>query len=269
KSDQQLEQRKTLYSNTNAYEVVGFLGSGTFGHVVKCVKKGTGENVAVKILKNHPCTKAQVRAEINILTHLNKESPEEFNFVKAFEFFCCKDFYCLVFEMMEMSLFDFMVQRKYDPLPVKYIRPIVQQVGTALAKLQSLRIIHTDLKPANIMMVDTSRHPFKVKVIDFGSVIHMNGAQRSSYLQTRFYRSPEIILGLPFREAIDMWSLGCIMAELFIGFPLYPGATEYDQIRYITETQGMPPEIMLNHGMKTKSYFTSDSGSVNLPWRLK
>ena len=58
-------------------------------------------------------------------------------------------------------------------------------------------------------------------------------------MQSRYYRAPEIILGLPFCEAIDMWSLGCVVAELFLGWPLYPGSSEYDQIRYISQTQGM------------------------------
>lgn len=61
-----------------------------------------------------------------------------------------------------------------------------------------------------------------------------------------FFRAPEIILGLAFCEAIDMWSLGCVVAELFLGWPLYPGSSEYDQIRYISQTQGLPTEHMLN-----------------------
>lgn len=60
------------------------------------------------------------------------------------------------------------------------------------------------------------------------------------------FRAPEIILGLAFCEAIDMWSLGCVVAELFLGWPLYPGSSEYDQIRYISQTQGLPTEHMLN-----------------------
>src|SRR5699024_7507062 len=75
-------------------------------------------------------------------------------------------------------------------------------------------------RPENIMLIDPQRHPFKVKVIDFGSASHVSKAVCSTYLQSRYYRAPEIILGLPFREAIDMWSLGCVIAELFLGWPL-------------------------------------------------
>lgn len=103
---------------------------------------------------------------------------------------------------------------------------------------QQLGLIHADLKPENIMLVDPVRQPYRVKVIDFGSASHVSKAVCNTYLQSRYYRAPEIILGLPFCEAIDMWSLGCVVAELFLGWPLYPGSSEYDQIRYISQTQG-------------------------------
>ena len=74
-----------------------------------------------------------------------------------------------------------------------------------------------------------------LQVIDFGSASHVSKAVCNTYLQSRYYRAPEIILGLPFCEAIDMWSLGCVVAELFLGWPLYPGSSEYDQIRYISQ----------------------------------
>ncbi|KAF2979809.1 hypothetical protein EK904_012833 [Melospiza melodia maxima] len=82
-------------------------------------------------------------------------------------------------------------------------------------------------------------------------------------------RAPEIILGLPFCEAIDMWSLGCVIAELFLGWPLYPGASEYDQIRYISQTQGLPAEYLLSAGTKTTRFFNRDTDSPYPLWRLK
>ena len=130
-------------------------------------------------------------------------------------------------------------------------------------------MIHADLKPENIMLCDPVRQPFRVKVIDFGSASHVSKAVCSTYLQSRYYRAPEIILGLPFCEAIDMWSLGCVIAELFLGWPLYPGSSEYDQIRYICQTQGLPNEPMLNQATKTNRFFYRET-NTNYPfWRLK
>uniref|UniRef100_A0A671YQL5 non-specific serine/threonine protein kinase n=1 Tax=Sparus aurata TaxID=8175 RepID=A0A671YQL5_SPAAU len=267
--DYQLVQHEVLCSMTNTYEVLEFLGRGTFGQVVKCWKRGTNEIVAIKILKNHPSYARQGQIEVSILARLSTESADDYNFVRAYECFQHKNHTCLVFEMLEQNLYDFLKQNKFSPLPLKYIRPVLQQVATALMKLKSLGLIHADLKPENIMLVDPSRQPYRVKVIDFGSASHVSKAVCSTYLQSRYYRAPEIILGLPFCEAIDMWSLGCVIAELFLGWPLYPGASEYDQIRYISQTQGLPAEYLLSAGTKTNRFFNRETDSTYPLWRLK
>uniref|UniRef100_A0A8C3Y8R9 non-specific serine/threonine protein kinase n=1 Tax=Catharus ustulatus TaxID=91951 RepID=A0A8C3Y8R9_CATUS len=268
--DYQLVQHEILCSMTNSYEVLEFLGRGTFGQVAKCWKRSTKEIVAIKILKNHPSYARQGQIEVSILSRLSSENADEYNFVRSYECFQHKNHTCLVFEMLEQNLYDFLKQNKFSPLPLKYIRPILQQVATALMKLKSLGLIHADLKPENIMLVDPARQPYRVKVIDFGSASHVSKAVCSTYLQSRYYsRAPEIILGLPFCEAIDMWSLGCVIAELFLGWPLYPGASEYDQIRYISQTQGLPAEYLLSAGTKTSRFFNRDPNLGYPLWRLK
>ncbi len=186
--DYSLVQHEVLYSVNNAYEVLEFLGRGTFGQVVKCWKKGTNDIVAIKILKNHPSYARQGQIEVSILSRLSHENAEEFNLVRAFECFQHKNHTCLVFEMLEQNLYDFLKQNKFQPLPLKYIRPVTQQVLTALLKLKNLGLIHADLKPENIMLVDPVRFPYRVKVIDFGSASHVSKAVCSTYLQSRYYR---------------------------------------------------------------------------------
>ncbi|CAO2579694.1 Homeodomain-interacting protein kinase 3 [Lemmus lemmus] len=267
--DYQLVQHEVLCSMKNTYEVLDFLGRGTFGQVVKCWKRGTNEIVAIKILKNHPSYARQGQIEVSILARLSTENADEYNFVRAYECFQHRNHTCLVFEMLEQNLYDFLKQNKFSPLPLKVIRPVLQQVATALKKLKSLGLIHADLKPENIMLVDPVRQPYRVKVIDFGSASHVSKTVCSTYLQSRYYRAPEIILGLPFCEAIDMWSLGCVIAELFLGWPLYPGALEYDQIRYISQTQGLPGEQLLNVGTKSTRFFCRETDMSHSVWRLK
>ncbi|KAJ8360611.1 hypothetical protein SKAU_G00171360 [Synaphobranchus kaupii] len=267
--DYQLVQHEILCSVSNSYEVLEFLGRGTFGQVAKCWKRGTNEIVAIKILKNHPSYARQGQIEVNILGRLSTENADEYNFVRSYECFQHKNHTCLVFEMLEQNLYDFLKHSKFSPLLLKCIRPVLQQVATALMKLKSLGLIHADLKPENIMLVDPLRQPYRVKVIDFGSASHVSKAVCSTYLQSRYYRAPEIILGLPFCEAIDMWSLGCVIAELFLGWPLYPGASEYDQIRYISQTQGLPAEYLLSAGTKTSRFFNRGPDSSYPLWRLK
>ncbi|XP_074485875.1 homeodomain-interacting protein kinase 1 isoform X3 [Sebastes fasciatus] len=267
--DYQLVQHEILCSVSCSYEVLEFLGRGTFGQVAKCWKRGTNEIVAIKILKNHPSYARQGQIEVGILNRLSAENADEYNFVRSYECFQHKGHTCLVFEMLEQNLYDFLKHSKFSPLPLRHIRPILQQVATALMKLKSLGLIHADLKPENIMLVDPLRQPYRVKVIDFGSASHVSKAVCSTYLQSRYYRAPEIILGLPFCEAIDMWSLGCVIAELFLGWPLYPGASEYDQIRYISQTQGLPAEYLLSAGTKTSRFFNRGPDSSYPLWRLK
>lgn len=186
--DYQLVQHEVLCSVTNRYEVLEFLGRGTFGQVVKCWKRGTNEIVAIKILKNHPSYARQGQIEVGILARLSAENADEFNFVRAYECFQHKNHTCLVFELLEKNLYDFLKQSKFQPLPLKHIRPILQQVLVALLKLKTLGLIHADLKPENIMLLDPERQPFRVKVIDFGSASHVSKAVCSTYLQSRYYR---------------------------------------------------------------------------------
>ncbi|KAA8590569.1 hypothetical protein FQN60_014503, partial [Etheostoma spectabile] len=168
--DYQLVQHEVLCSLKNSYEVLEFLGRGTFGQVVKCWKRGTNEVVAVEIL-----------------ARLSSENADEHNVVRALECFQHRSHTCLVFEMLEQNLYDFLKQNKFSPLPLKIIRPILQQVAKALKKLKCLGLIHADLKPENIMLVDPSRQPYRVKVIDFGSASHVSKAVCSTYLQSRYY----------------------------------------------------------------------------------
>ncbi|KRY51280.1 Homeodomain-interacting protein kinase 1, partial [Trichinella britovi] len=265
----QLVKNEVLRSPYQEYEVLEFLGKGTFGQVVKCWKKGTKDIVAVKILKKHPSYARQGQIEVSILQRLSKENAEEHNFVQAFECFQHKNHTCLVFEMLEQNLYDYLKANKFAPLPLACIRPIVQQVLSALCKLKELGLIHADLKPENIMLVDPVNQPFRVKVIDFGSASLVSKAITNTYLQSRYYRAPEIILGLPFNEAIDMWSLGCVVAELFLGWPLYPGSCEFDQIRFISQTQGLPAAHVLNTATKTQRFFKQDGSTLYPYWRLK
>jgi dual specificity tyrosine-phosphorylation-regulated kinase 2/3/4 len=95
----------------------------------------------------------------------------------------------------------------------------------ALKYLRDENVIHCDLKPENILLKSPDKSG--IKVIDFGSSCFSN-ERIYTYIQSRFYRAPEIILGIPYTTAIDMWSFGCILAELYTGFPLFPGESEME-----------------------------------------
>ncbi|XP_053550215.1 homeodomain-interacting protein kinase 4 [Bombina bombina] len=246
-----------LQSQTDYYYIKDYLGRGTFGEVAKSWKISTGEHVAIKMLKNNPSKKGQILNEIKMLNALRDVDSEKYHIIRFYEFFYDYSKVYLVFELLQQSLYDYQEKNNFSPLPVRHIRTITTQVLIALAKLKEMSIIHTDLKPENIMLVDQVNYPFRIKLIDFGSASLLKEVRhiKKPYAQTRPYRSPEILLGLPFCEKMDMWSLGCIIAELHLGWILYPGGHEYDQIRYICETQGMPKSQMLSEGRKTFNFF--------------
>ncbi len=112
----------------------------------------------------------------------------------------------------------------------------------ALDYIKRLNIIHCDLKPENILLVDPKKSA--IKVIDFGTGC-LESSTYYTYIQSRYYRAPEIMLGLPYSTAIDMWSFGCILAELYCGHPLFAGDDEAEQFAMIMEIRGKPPLKML------------------------
>uniref|UniRef100_A0A182PND1 dual-specificity kinase n=1 Tax=Anopheles epiroticus TaxID=199890 RepID=A0A182PND1_9DIPT len=115
-----------------------------------------------------------------------------------------------------------------------------------------LNIIHCDLKPENILLCNPKRSA--IKIVDFGSSCQL-GQRIYQYIQSRFYRSPEVLLGIPYDLAIDMWSLGCILVEMHTGEPLFSGSNEADQINRIVEVLGMPPKHILDQAHKTRKFF--------------
>ncbi|XP_078267772.1 homeodomain-interacting protein kinase 4-like [Rhinoraja longicauda] len=261
-----------MYSDTDAYDIIAVLGKGTFGEVTKCWKRNSDHYVAIKILRNYNFRKGVIKCELKILRMLQSVDSDKFCIVHFFESFTDDTKLCFVFELLDQNLYEYQKENNFVPLPIRHIRSITKQVLIALQKLKELSIVHTDIKPENIMLVEKAKSPFKIKLIDFGSACILPDIQKikGPYIQSRFYRSPEILLGLPFSEKLDMWSLGCVMAELHLGWPIYPGTNEYDQIRYIVDAQGLPGDQLLETASKTHHFFKkARQPNSTYQWRLK
>jgi len=123
-----------------------------------------------------------------------------------------------------------------------------------LKLLQDKRIIHCDLKPENILLCDPRRAD--IRVIDFGSSCKTD-EKVYTYIQSRFYRSPEVILGSEYGLGIDMWSFGCILAELYTGYPIFPGENEQEQLACIMEIFGPPSREVIEKSTRRKLFFDS------------
>ncbi|KAJ1914720.1 dual specificity protein kinase yak1 [Tieghemiomyces parasiticus] len=230
------------------------LGAGTFGQVVKCQDLRTGATVAVKVVKNKPAFHQQGLFEVQVLRYLNeRHDPDDTrNILRLLDAFVFRGHLCLVFECLSVNLYELIRQNRYQGVSTNLVRVLAAQILDCLVVLNEARVIHCDLKPENILLKRTDSA--KIKVIDFGSAC-MEQQTVHTYIQSRFYRSPEVLLGLPYTAAIDMWSLGCIVIELFIGLPLFPGASEYDQLSRIIELLGLPPVYMLERGKQAGIYF--------------
>ncbi|CEP64474.1 serine/threonine protein kinase YAK1 LALA0_S11e04984g [Lachancea lanzarotensis] len=249
------------------YLVLDILGQGTFGQVVKCQNMLTKEIVAVKVVKSKSEYLNQSITEAKILELLNsKIDPNgEHHFLRMHETFVHKNHLCLVFELLSSNLYELLKQNQFHGLSISLIRTFARQLLDSLCVLKDNKLIHCDLKPENILLVSLDRP--ELKVIDFGSACE-ESRTLYTYIQSRFYRAPEVILGIPYSTGIDMWSLGCIIAELFLGIPIFPGSSEFNQITRIVNTLGLPPTWMLDMGRNSCNFLTK-SEDDGKSWEVK
>ncbi|KIV97723.1 hypothetical protein, variant [Exophiala mesophila] len=237
------------------YEVVDLLGKGSFGQVVRCVDHKTGILVAVKIIRNKKRFHQQALVEVNILQKLREWDPHKkhsvVNFDQSFYF---RGHLCISTDLLGMNLYEFIKAHDFRGFSLKLIRRFTKQLLQSLILLQQHKVIHCDLKPENILLA----HPVhsEIKVIDFGSSCFEN-EKVYTYIQSRFYRSPEVILGMSYGMPIDMWSVGCILAELFTGYPIFPGENEQEQLACIMEVFGPPEKHLIEKSSRKKLFFDS------------
>ncbi|XP_029971498.1 homeodomain-interacting protein kinase 1-like [Salarias fasciatus] len=241
---------------------------GTFGQVVKCSKISNSEPVMIKMFKKDPQYILAAQTEVNILNKLKRQDSEKSHMVKWYQAFEDRAFTCLLFEHMESSLLDRMKERHPDGLDLKTIRFIIKQVALALYYGKYKNIIHGDLKLENVLLVNHTAQPWTVKLFGFSQAHEVSEAHPGRSIQRCLpYRSPEITLGLPYDGAVDVWSLGCITAALYVGEHLYPGKSPYEMLKYMTQTQGQLPDTMLNEGLDTNRFFLRDDSTGS--WKLK
>ncbi|PHH67521.1 hypothetical protein CDD82_1392 [Ophiocordyceps australis] len=238
----------------NRYLILDVLGQGTFGQVVKCQNLKTQEVVAVKVIKNRTAYFNQSMMEVSVLDLLNTklDKNDDHHLLRLKDTFIHRQHLCLVFELLSVNLYELIKQNQFRGLSTTLVRVFAQQLLNGLALLNKARLIHCDLKPENILLKNLES-PI-IKIIDFGSACDERQTVYT-YIQSRFYRSPEVLLGLPYSSAIDMWSLGCIVVELFLGLPLFPGSSEYNQVSRIVEMLGNPQNWMIEMGKQAGEFF--------------
>jgi dual specificity protein kinase YAK1 len=251
-------------SSGKRYTILDKVGKGTFGQVAKCMTDD-GCQFAIKIVRSKQAYTNQALVEHMILSQLNGENRCKY-IVKYYECFMHQNHLCLVFELLAVNLYDLLRQNKFKGLSLNLIRMIVKQCLEALVAIGDKNIVHCDLKPENIMLQSTTSP--QIKIIDFGSACLEHQAVYT-YIQSRFYRSPEVLLRLSYERGIDVWSLACIGAELFLGLPLWPGTCEFNQMCKMVESLGIPPVEMLDKGKWTLKFFNRIEHAGTHSYQLK
>ncbi|XP_020558334.1 cyclin-dependent kinase-like 5 isoform X7 [Oryzias latipes] len=225
----------------NKFEVLGIVGEGAYGVVLKCRHKDTNEIVAIKKFKDseeNEEVKETTLRELKMLRTLKQE-----NIVELKEAFRRRGKLYLVFEYVEKNMLE-LLEELPTGVPTEKVRSYIFQLIKAIHWCHKHDIVHRDIKPENLLISSAD----VLKLCDFGFARNLSegtDANYTEYVATRWYRSPELLLGAPYGKAVDMWSVGCILGELSDGQPLFPGESELDQLFTIQKVLGpLPPEQM-------------------------
>lgn len=235
------------------YQIVSELGRGSFGQVSKALDHKTGQYCALKIIKNKKKFHDQALVEVKILKHLNDGDPNgRCHNIRMLDSFIFRNHMVIIFELHGMNLYEMCKAQRFAPVAAPLMRSFAKQLLLALHNNHKEKIVHCDLKPENILLKMNSKS--QLAVIDYGSAC-FESERLYTYIQSRFYRAPEVMLGIPYTTQIDVWSLGCILAELANGYPIFPGESEVEQMQCLMEVLGVPPRSMLDRAPRRKIFF--------------
>lgn len=252
--------RWTLGDHINyRFEVIKYLGGGTYGEVLKVIDHKFKEEVAVKMLNNYTSIAKHTMTEYNILTRINNTYPNSNFFIRNTENFKFRNHFCMVFELLAESAYD-LYDRENFRTDENSLKRYVSDILKGMVLLNTLGIIHNDMKPDNLLLPISHKNENepKIKVMDFG-LSCVKGSQTTKcpeyYIQTRYYRSPEVMLALGYTTMSDMWSLGVIIGEMFRGSEFIFGESEADQFAAVMEIVGLPPVELIERSNRRKIYY--------------
>jgi serine/threonine-protein kinase PRP4 len=236
------------------YSVTDTLGRGMFASVVRATDSKTNQPVAIKIVRNNESMRKAGVKELDILKDIAANDPEnKKHVIRMLRSFDHKGHLCMVFENMSMNLREVLKKFGRDiGINIKAVRAYAQQLFLGLSLLKKCQYIHADLKPDNIL-VNEARNV--IKIADLGSAAPATENATAPYLVSRFYRAPEVILGISYDYGIDMWSAGCTLFELYTGKILFTGRNNNGMLRAIMECRGKFPHKVLRRGSLTFNYF--------------
>ncbi|XP_036400659.1 cyclin-dependent kinase 2-like [Megalops cyprinoides] len=221
------------------FQKIEKIGEGTYGVVYKAKNKLTGQSVALKKIRLDADTEGVPSTAIREISLLKELSHP--NIVKLLDVLHTEKKLYLVFEYMNQDLKKYMDSSQPVGLPLPLVQSYLYQLLQGIAFCHSHRVVHRDLKPQNLLLNQSGA----IKLADFG-LARAFGVPLRSYTHevvTLWYRAPEILLGCKYYStAVDIWSIGCIFAEMVTKQPLFPGDSEIDQLFRIFKKLGTPNE---------------------------
>ncbi|KAL4857163.1 Serine/threonine-protein kinase PRP4 [Chlorella vulgaris] len=246
------------------YEVYAAHGRGVFSSVLRARDlarrdhdTGIIPEVAIKVIRANDTMYKAGQMERVILRKLSEADVEgKRHTVRMLGSFEYRNHLCLVFESMDMNLRE--LTKRYGRgigLSINAVRVYAQQMLVSLYHLKNCGVLHADIKPDNILVNDRRT---VVKLCDFGSAMFSGDNEITPYLVSRFYRAPEVILGLPYEYPMDMWSIGCVVYELFTGHILFPGKTNNEMLKLMMDVKGPFPKKMVKRAEFAFKHFESD-----------
>lgn len=247
----------------NRYHVQANLGKGMFSGVVRATDITTKKLVAIKIIRANETMKKAGMKEIEILQNLNNADPEDKkHLIRLERYFEHKGHLCMVFEHLNINLREVLKKFGRDVgINIRAVRIYAQQMFLALSLMRKCNILHADLKPDNILV---NENRSMLKVCDLGSASDATDNEITPYLVSRFYRAPEIILGMPYDFAIDVWSVGCTLYELYTGKILFVGRSNNQMLRSIMETRGKFTTKMLKKAEFAYMHFDEQANFLSV-----
>ena len=259
----------TLQVLCEKYEVYSNCGQGVFSTVLRARPiggAGKGQEVAVKVVRANDVMRKAAEQEVSILRKLASADPEgKSHCIRLLETFEYRNHVCMVFEALDMNLREVVKKFGRDVgINLKAVRTYSYQLLRALKLLRTCQILHADIKPDNILL--NASHT-ETKLCDLGSAVRAgDNHELTPYLVSRFYRAPEVILGLPYGYAMDMWSLGCVIYELFTGKFAFAGNSNNHMLKLMMDAKGAFPKKMLKKGTFVERHF--DPQDVNMTFYL-
>lgn len=271
------------------YRVLGTVGKGVFSTVLRCQCIGSSspdEVVAIKLIRNNDIMREAAQTEIKILHELAaRDTRDKKHCVRLLDTFEHRNHVALVFEPMQMNVREAM--KKFGGkggISIQAVRMFCKHLLIALNHLEACGIVHAgekncrfpfmirmtrvylyvililslDIKPDNMLLDEKQT---TIKLCDFGSAFKVDEGKQdpTPYLVSRFYRAPEIVLGLAYDKAVDMWSVGCCLYEMFTGKVMFPGSTNNEMLKYFMELKGkIPNKLIKKHRQAYIDQFQMD-----------